>query len=167
MQEQQLFDSRYILFSNGTIYSVTRDKFLSTKIDSSGYPACNLWDGYRYHKLRVHTLIAKYFIPNPKNKRTVNHKDGDKTNNNISNLEWATDSENLKHAHDNIKRKSTRKLSFEELRHILFSTDDANTVASLFGVSAQHIRAIRRGKYIVEYLREGNPLPETKGALCH
>lgn len=46
----------------------------------------------------IHRITATTFIPNPENKRTVNHIDGDKRNNHISNLEWATYSENAQHA---------------------------------------------------------------------
>lgn len=54
--------------------------------------------GYRQGGLSVHSLIAKAFIPNPKNNPCVNHIDGNKHNNNISNLEWCTYSDNQRHA---------------------------------------------------------------------
>ncbi len=47
----------------------------------------------------IHRLLAETYISNPLNKRTVNHKDGDKLNNTVHNLEWATDSENISHSY--------------------------------------------------------------------
>lgn len=67
----------------------------------NGYRFVGLWrDGHR-KSTSVHKLVAMHFIPNPKRKPQVNHKDGVKSNNHVSNLEWVTCSENILHSHKN------------------------------------------------------------------
>ena len=58
-------------------------------------------------KYLIHRLIAKAFIPNLKNKPQINHKDGNRWNNHLHNLEWSTNSENTKHSHDYLDREYT------------------------------------------------------------
>lgn len=93
---------------------------LKTTVDTTtGYNVVNLYTGDGNHKkVAVHRLVAKAFIPNPENKRTVNHKDTNKTNNNIWNLEWATDSENMKHAFDNGLCENTRIAAKEQVKKL-------------------------------------------------
>ena len=86
-------------------YSISTDGVLINKQgrkkalqDKDGYLQVQLYkNGIRSHK-RVHRLVAEAFIPNPNNKPEVNHKDGNKHNNSVDNLEWVDKSENMKHA---------------------------------------------------------------------
>lgn len=84
-----------------------RGKVLQEQNNTKGYLYISLYKGSRDKRENryIHRLVAEAFIP-PFNGETVNHKDGDKNNNVISNLEWATQSENIKHAYENnlIKR---------------------------------------------------------------
>ena len=66
--------------------------------NQKGYMRIFLINGTRHRWLRVHRLVAMAFIPNPNNLPQVNHKDGNKKNNCVDNLEWVTNEENWEHA---------------------------------------------------------------------
>ena len=66
-----------------------------------GYRKVNLYRFGKMKTVQIHRLVAKAFIPNPYNLREVNHKNGDKTDNRVENLEWCTSQYNTKHAYDN------------------------------------------------------------------
>lgn len=67
----------------------------------------------RGNTFKIHRLLAIHFIPNPDNKPCINHIDGDKLNNDLSNLEWCTYKENNKHAWDNRLQKGRLVLNTE------------------------------------------------------
>lgn len=93
--------------------------------DNKGYGRVELWKNNKGRKFRVHRLVAEAFIPNPLGKEQVNHIDGNKKNNCVSNLEWVTPKENIRHAIENnlssIKYGSknlSSKLKEEDVRYI-------------------------------------------------
>jgi len=73
-----------------------------TRNDDSCYLQVTLCKDGKVRTLSVHRLVAEEFLPNPDNKPYVNHKDGNRANNNVKNLEWTTNSENQEHAVFNI-----------------------------------------------------------------
>jgi len=79
-------------------YSDIPERIMNTPINKAGYMYCSLNKGSHSKIFLIHRLIAQYFIPNPDNKPCVNHIDGNKTNNEIENLEWVTHKENTQHA---------------------------------------------------------------------
>lgn len=92
--------SDYEVSNKGKIRSKKKNLILKSRINSAGYEDVKIWDSTRQkHKhLRIHQEVARTFITNPNNKPEVNHIDGNKLNNDASNLEWSTRSENTKHA---------------------------------------------------------------------
>ena len=84
---------------NGTNSYIQKGKILKFNKNYSGYYQVRLSKNGIAKTYRVNRLVALTFIDNPLNKETVNHKDGDKLNNKVENLEWATRKEQTNHMH--------------------------------------------------------------------
>ena len=96
----------FLISNYGRVYSNKVGCIMNEFPDQNGYLQCNI----DRIPTKIHRLVAKAFIPNPENKKCVNHISGRKTNNYVENLEWCTHSENVKHAyeHNLYPRKQSR-----------------------------------------------------------
>lgn len=114
----------YLISNLGNVKTVN-GKPKKIVYDNKGYGRVELWKNNKGRKFRVHRLVAEAFIPNPLGKEQVNHIDGNKKNNCVSNLEWVTPKENIRHAIENnlssIKYGSkniSSKLKEEDVKYI-------------------------------------------------
>jgi hypothetical protein len=108
MEQKEIVEGNKLIAEFGK-YKVTADgkvfgqfgKELKLHLGTSGYVQLNAWAGGKIKTHLVHRLVAQLFIPNPEDLPEVNHKDGDKTNNKVSNLEWVSRSGNILHGIEN------------------------------------------------------------------
>ena len=103
----------YSISDNGIVENIKTNKI---KIGTSngageGYLYVDLYNNGNKKRKFIHRLVAESFIPNPDNKRMVNHKDGNTKNNNVTNLEWVTPKENVEHAHKVLEKLSAYKIA--------------------------------------------------------
>lgn len=98
------YENKYLISDKGRVKSLIDNKGNKRELiriprkAKNGYLYLNLWKGGKSKTKKIHRLVAEHFIDNPDNKLQVNHKDGNKLNNNVSNLEWCTAQENTMHA---------------------------------------------------------------------
>lgn len=110
-------DENYLIYSNGDLYSKKVNRFLKGKIDNVGYKTYALalqekrsQSGKKLSKMvYAHRLVAEYFLENPNNYDVVHHKDGNRLNNNVENLEWTNVKEHNQRHNVNSHRKVTPK----------------------------------------------------------
>lgn len=99
----QGYEGLYQVSNFGNIKSLNyrrtkKEREMAKRINGEGYEIVGLYNGNQQLQTGVHRLVAQAFIPNPEHKEQVNHIDGNKRNNRVDNLEWCTQTENIRHA---------------------------------------------------------------------
>ena len=124
-----------------------KERILSTCDNGSGYLVVNLKHNGKQRMKTVHKLVANHFIYNPDNKPEINHKDGNKKNNRVDNLEWCNRSENVKHAFKTGLNYQTgkRKVLCVELNKIFSSIAEAESWVGVKGSRIANVCRLRRG----------------------
>ncbi len=104
------YEGVYMVSNIGRVKSLPKsnndsERILKTYVNSFGYNPVALCINSICKKYKIHRLVAAAFIPNPENKKYVNHINGIKTDNRVENLEWCTSAENNIHALNTELRK--------------------------------------------------------------
>ena len=151
------YEGKYEVSNLGRIKSLKR-------LDSIGKPIkerilkSSSWHGYlkirlckngKTHSFRINRLVAIHFVANPDSKPQVNHIDGNKTNNSVTNLEWNNSSENLTHASKNGLLKPFSKLTKEEVKSIRALKDKGisqENIGKMFNISRREVGYIHNKK---------------------
>lgn len=155
-------EERYIIYKDGKIFDIKRNKYCKKMINKKGYHRVYLSNIQK--NIYVHRLVmCKYAPVENEIYLQVNHKNGIKTDNRFENLEWCTQSENQKHAFNNnlLSRKETKnsqnKLEIEEVKEIIQKLLDEvpiNKIADEYGVSKSLISRIRTKRVWVDLTKD-------------
>lgn len=152
------YEGLYEVDENGNVYSVRRGKRIVPIKMKSGYYYIHLCHGKDTKQARLHRVVASAFIPNPENKKQVNHINGNKSDNRVSNLEWCDNLYNMRHAmkiglfNPAGENNPSSKLKKEDVNKIreeyCYKTKgkDTRALAEKYGVTNVMISKIVRGE---------------------
>lgn len=150
----------YLISESGEIWSTKTNKYLKQSTNKDGYKQISLRGGGKSHTYRVHRLTALAHMDNPDGLSDINHKDFNKTNNNISNLEWCSHDDNMLHATIGGRFKGDKPL-----RKVFIFTNVFNgksfaviglkNAAKHFRVPVDSLKALRTNANTGKYIKSG------------
>lgn len=151
----------YMISNTGRLASLKMCRDMKPAAGSDGYLETVIRVNGEKRNVAIHRLVALAFIPNPEHLAEVNHKDGNKNNNNVWNLEWMTHYDNVIHAietglRDNYLPKKYSKKKIHKVCKLLEKGLDPSEISKRTGVSKSVIKSIRRGKSWKYISREYN-----------
>lgn len=128
----------YTVYENGDVHSGKLDLLLKPRVNPNGYLVVTL----DQEQLSIHRLVALHFLPNPYQYAQVNHIDGDKSNNCVTNLEWCSAERNINHALETGLRKGFVHVDVK--RQLLDRVLAGETVADLAVEAGNHANTLNR-----------------------
>jgi len=152
----------YVIYESGKVINMTTGKDVSICVHKHGHHVVRLWHNNKTKLFNLYRLLAIHFIPNPQSKPQVNHIDGNRLNYALSNLEWVTQSENMKHAYNNGltggtfergSKHSQRKLSLQDIydiRNLRGKGFRLKEIGSQFNVTPDHVCRVCNHKQTIE-----------------
>lgn len=138
---------KYEISNKGRVKNIELNKLVNPYVRNY-YMCVGLYKDRKQYKIEVHRLVAIEFLENKKGLPLVNHKDGNKLNNNLENLEWSTSSQNTKHAHENglISGGGGHKTKIEQIdpktNNIIKIWDSFGEVKEYLNISEYRLRKI-------------------------
>ncbi len=170
------YEGKYKIDKSGNVWSYPnrqtgyewRHKY--TFISSRGYECVTLYKGKKSCSYPIHVLVGKAYLSNPERKRFLNHKDGNKLNNQVDNLEWATAKENAAHAvkHNLMPQSTKRQKQARTQNGHKTCKQNAKTLRKITFAKAEEIRNIKENQDISyrEIARMYNLSDRTVASIC-
>lgn len=155
------YEGLYQISSKGRVFSLHTNKILRASPDNYGYPIVRLSKHGQMKTITVHRLVAKAFLPNPDNKKEVDHIDANRSNNNVKNLRWTTRRENAKNPNStkNYQEMAKRLRHWEGREKPIKQIDKGGVIVRTFrsareaeretGIAHQSIAGVLKGKAII------------------
>lgn len=140
---------QYKISDKGNVFSIKYGRLLKPYKHKDGYLFIDLYDNKKFPK-SIHRLVAEAFLPNPNNYDQVNHKDENKTNNCISNLEWCTHQYNNNYGTRNRRIGNAHKikiLQFTKEGNLIKEWDSMIEACKEYNISKSLMSECCNGKY--------------------
>lgn len=149
-------ETKYQVSNRGKVKNAKFNKLMSQFTNANGHVFCCLYENKKQYNPYVHRLVAEAFVdnPDPKNFDIVNHKDGNKSNNVVENLEWGNQSYNVKHAYETVGNKGNQREIIQydgpDKKNIVARFNTVCDAANNFNIARQNLSLVLNGKHSIK-----------------
>ena len=145
-------NGEYLISTTGQVKTAKTGRVLAPAVDARGYERVCLFKCDRRRRFKVHRLVAITFIPNVNGKPQVNHKDGNKRNNSVENLEWVTNDENMHHSRENGLHEGHHRFCESRKKRVIATNIDSgerivfdSILSARNAIGTSHVQEVLKG----------------------